>query len=97
MGTTDTGGYFAFSGLPGGVYQIATREGLGTYRAWTPGAAPTSAQPGALLIDGNEVVRGAGQTLRFYLSNPWVLGVIAAGSMGTATALILDNQHPHSP
>lgn len=57
-GTTDQNGYFAFSGLRTGVYQLATAEGQATYRAWTAQAAPPGVQPGALLVAGNGAVRG---------------------------------------
>lgn len=95
VAVTDQAGYFAFSGLQGGVYQIATQGACGSYRVWTADASPPSAQAGALVIDGNEVVRG--QTARFYLSNPWVWGTIAVVGAGGAAAAILANQHPHSP
>jgi hypothetical protein len=95
---TDKAGYFAFCGLQGGVYRITAQEGQGAYRAWALGTAPPSAQQGALLVDGKNVVRGAsGDGLQFYLSNPWVLGTIAVVAAGTTTAVILANQHPHSP
>lgn len=97
VGITDKGGYFAFSGLQGGAYQLSTQEVQGVYRTWTPGAAPPSAQPGALIVDGTEVVRGSSkETIRFYLSNPWVWGTAAAAGIGTGTAFIIANQHPHS-
>lgn len=98
VGTTDQGGYFAFGKLQGGVYQITTREGQGTYRVWTPSAAPPLAQQGALVIDGKDVVRGRlSEPVRFYLSNPWVWGTAAAAGIGAGTYFIIDNQHPHSP
>lgn len=55
---TDQNGYFAFGGLRGGAYQLATEEGSGLYRLWAPGTAPPSAQPGALVVAGGNTIRG---------------------------------------
>jgi hypothetical protein len=51
-------GYFAFKDLRGGVYQVASADGQGVYRAWTPGTAPPAAQEGALVVAGEDVIRG---------------------------------------
>jgi len=83
---TDRNGYFAFSGLRGGVYQVTAAEGAGAYRAWTPGTAPPSAQPGALVVSGTDLARGQHHPLRhtcgrlmFWLSHPCVIvGLVAA-------------------
>jgi hypothetical protein len=75
---TDANGYFAFSGLRGGVYQVVAAEGHGAYRAWTPGTAPPTAQQGALVVAGEDLTRGQCGRLGCWLSNPWVLaGIIA--------------------
>ena len=34
---TDTQGRFAFRGVRGGVYQLTTANGTGSYRLWAPG------------------------------------------------------------
>ena len=50
--TTDASGYFAVKQLGGGVYQIAASEGCGSFRVWSPGTAPPTAQKGALIVAG---------------------------------------------
>ncbi len=56
--TTDANGIVAVSGLQGGVYQLAVGQTVGSYRLWAPGTAPPVAKPGALLVEGQGVVRG---------------------------------------
>lgn len=95
--TTDANGYFAVRGLPGGVYQIATPESCGTFRVWTEGTAPPSAQPGALVIHGDQTMRARnGGALRYWLCQPAVI----AGVVATAVAVPLvlaDDDEPASP
>jgi len=81
-GKTDKNGYFAFGGLHDGVYQVVTADGQSTFRAWTEKAAPPVAQPGLLVVTGDEAVRGQGvmRRVRNALANPIVAGgLIAAG------------------
>lgn len=81
-GKTDKNGYFAFAGLHNGVYQVVTADGQSTFRAWTEKAAPPVAQPGLLVVTGDEAVRGQGamRGIRNALANPVVAGgLIAAG------------------
>ena len=94
---TDKNGYFAVRGLRGGVYQIVAAEGQGTYRIWTPGSSPPSAQKGALVVAGSETVRGQlGGPLSFWLSNPWVVaGVVATAA--TVPVAIHNSDRPTSP
>jgi hypothetical protein len=79
---TDKQGYFAFGGLRNGVYQVVTTDGQSTFRAWSGETAPPVAQPGLLVVTGDEAVRGQGvmRGVRNALSNPLVAGgLIAAG------------------
>ncbi len=81
-GKTDKNGYFAFAGLHNGVYQLTTADGQGTFRVWTQEIAPPAAQPGALIVSGDETVRGQGtmRGIRNALANPLVAGgLITAG------------------
>ena len=55
---TDSQGRFQFEGLSAGVYQVATAEGGTLCRLWTPNAAPPSAVPAALVVQGEGPVRG---------------------------------------
>jgi len=90
---TDDQGRFGFSGLKGGLYQLATAQNGGMYRLWATGTAPPAARADALLVSGDSVVRGAmgqGGMLSF-LANPWVLGAIVAAAI--AVPLALDRSH----
>jgi hypothetical protein len=58
---TDKDGVFAVKGVPAGVYRVASKDAQGVYRVWSPKTAPPGAQTGALLVSGNEVVRGQEQ------------------------------------
>ncbi|MEC7696602.1 MAG: hypothetical protein VYA11_05855 [Planctomycetota bacterium] len=56
--TTGKNGQFKVKGLRGGIYEIASEHGIGSFRAWSAGTAPPSAKQFAVLIDSDEVVRG---------------------------------------
>ncbi len=93
--TTDQQGSFAFANLRGGVYQVVAGETTGVYRAWTPGTAPPSAQPTALIIAGQDLVRGqlcgpfrqGCARMKFWLSHPCVIAGIVAASVAIPVAL----------
>lgn len=93
IATTKTGdeGYFAISGVPhGGVYQIAAGEGHGVFRLWTPGAAPPTVQPGALVVAGSNTTRAqynGFSGVRNFLSNPWVIAGIIATAVAVPVAI----------
>lgn len=92
---TDAQGHFSFPGLKGGVYQLATAQGGGMYRLWTPGAAPPAAHADALVVSGDAVVRGAmgnGGIISF-LANPWVLGAMVAAAIAIPLALDHNNNN----
>jgi len=55
---TDTQGSFSVGGLQGGVYEVTTDGGSGTFRLWTADASPPSANKGALIVSGGETTRG---------------------------------------
>jgi hypothetical protein len=57
-GKTNANGYFAFSGLKSGVYQVATPAGSGVFRVWAANAAPPSAQRAVLMVVDSETLRG---------------------------------------
>ncbi|KKL19232.1 hypothetical protein LCGC14_2467570 [marine sediment metagenome] len=94
-GKTDKDGYFAFKGLRTGVYRVAAAEGHGTYRVWTEGQAPQTAQmkaqiqEGVLIVAGQEVVRGQNgmRTIRNFLANPIVIAGIVATAIAVPVAI----------
>jgi hypothetical protein len=96
---TDANGYFAFRGLRGGVYQLVSADGQGAYRVWMPGTAPATAQKGALVVAGQDLVRGQyGGRLRYWLSNPWVIAGIVAAAVAIPVAIAnSDHDDPVTP
>ena len=58
QGITGKNGQFMIEGLQGGIYEIASDRGAGSFRAWATDTAPPSAKQFAVLIEGDEVVRG---------------------------------------
>lgn len=95
--TTDQQGKFTIQGLKGGVYQIVTPQGRGTYRVWMPGTAPPTAQQGALIVTGEDTVRGEGERsgLKYWLTNPLVIAGIVATAIAIPVAI--HNSHHSSP
>ena len=51
--STDEHGRFKMEGLSGGVYEITTSHGTGTFRLWAPGTAPPAARQSLLLVTGD--------------------------------------------
>ena len=58
--TTDENGVFAAKGLRGGQYELLTDDGVSACRLWAADTAPPAARPAALLVSGDNVVRGQG-------------------------------------
>ncbi len=86
--TTDANGVFAAKGLRGGQYQLVTPQGGTVCRLWAADTAPPSAKPAALVVSGNEVVRGQGPM------NSWVGWMkqhpyLTAGTVTAAIAIPL--------
>ena len=94
---TDQNGYFVASGLRDGVYQISTSAGQGTYRLWSPGMAPPSAEQGALIVYGEDTVRGQYGPIGHWLSNPWVIAGIVAVAVAVPVAISNSKKSPSSP
>jgi hypothetical protein len=98
---TDTRGYFAFQGLKSGAYVLSGAEAQGTYRAWTESVAPPSAQPGVLMVAGNETLRAQMPLGSFIARHPILIaGVIAAAiaiPIAVHNANDDDDDRPASP
>lgn len=85
--TTDANGMLAVSGLQGGVYQLAVGQTVGSYRLWAPGTAPPVAKSGALLVEGQGVVRGQFGGGGGFMNNPWVWTAIIATAITVPIAV----------
>lgn len=97
---TDQNGYFAFQGVPSGAYALAGAGAEGNYRAWTKQVAPPSAQPGVLMVAGNETLRGQRPLGSFIANHP----ILVAGVIAAAIAIPIavynhnkDDDRPASP
>jgi hypothetical protein len=96
---TNAKGYFAFSGMKGGVYEVATPAGSGVYRVWSPGAAPPAAQPGVLIVAGSETLRGqccdpcgpCGGVLGFFGKHPLLTATLIAAAIAIPIAVTADD------
>lgn len=84
--TTDANGVFAAKGLRGGQYQLITPQGGSDCRLWAADTAPPSARSAAMVVSGNDVVRGqnpAGAWIGWMKAHPY----ITAGTVVTAIAV----------
>jgi hypothetical protein len=79
VAATSTGstGQFVVPDLPPGVYQLTTDRSATLLRAWSNRAAPPSARPAALLVDGPVVIRGQSW-------GPWQRALILSGVIITS-------------
>ena len=89
--TTDANGVFAAQGLRGGQYQLVTEDGISVCRLWAPHTAPPAARPAALVVTGNEIVRGQWGGGPMHQWVDWVKAhpYIKAGVIATAIAIPL--------
>jgi hypothetical protein len=84
--TTDKNGMFAAKGLRGGQYQLLTQDGVSVCRLWAADTAPPSARSAALVVTGDNVVRGQGPMgnwVTWMKAHPY----ITAGTVATAIAV----------
>jgi len=87
--TTDERGVFAAQGLRGGAYKITTAEGSSACRLWAADTAPPSARPAALVVAGDDLVRGVPGGGVFQSWKEWCMAhpYITAGTVATLVAV----------
>jgi hypothetical protein len=91
---TDENGVFAAQGLRGGNYQLVTNDGSCSCRLWAADTAPPSARPAALVVCGNDVVRGqygAGGMIGWVKAHPYITAGVIAAAIATPLAFIDDD------
>jgi hypothetical protein len=99
--TTDANGVFAAQGLRGGQYQLVTSEGISVCRLWAPNTAPPSARPAALVVSGNNIVRGQWgggamhQWIDWVKAHPYITAGVVATAIGVPLALADDDDEPN--
>jgi len=90
--TTDANGVFAAQGLRGGHYQLQTQDGACDCRLWAADTAPPAARPAALVVSGNEVVRGqfgpAASMVGWMKAHPFITAGFVAAAIATPLAFI---------
>jgi hypothetical protein len=100
--TSDANGVFAARGLRGGQYQLLTDDGISMCRLWAPNTAPPAARPAALLVSGNDVVRGqwgyASGPLHEWMcwmkAHPYITAGAVAAAIAIPLALADDDDDP---
>ena len=85
---TDANGRFAFTGLRGGAYVLATKEQQSLYRLWAANTAPPAAQHAALVVHQGQVTRGQ---LGGIISASTAASVAAAGALTWGIVEITDS------
>jgi hypothetical protein len=93
---TDINGVFAAKGLREGEYKIKTDQGMSTCHLWSAETAPRSARHIALVVAGNEVVRGQSKNSGvFSQAKAWAKAhpYITTGAVVTAVAVPLALTH----
>jgi hypothetical protein len=99
--TSDANGVFAAQGLRGGQYQLVTEDGISVCRLWAPDTAPPAARPAALLVSGNNVVRGQWgggpmhQWLGWVKAHPYITAGVIATAIAVPLALADDDDEPN--
>ena len=96
---TDRNGYFAFTQVPAGTYQVAAPKAQGLCRVWAPKTAPPIAQSGLLLVDGKGAVRAQQGPIAYWLGKPWVIAGLVAAAVAIPVAIHnhQSNKHLASP
>jgi hypothetical protein len=98
--TTDANGVFAAQGLRGGQYQLETEDGISVCRLWAPDTAPPAARPAALVVAGDNVVRGQWgggamhQWVGWVKAHPYITAGVVATAIAIPLALADDDDDP---
>ena len=96
--TTGANGQFTANGLRGGIYEITSSQGVGSFRAWADGTAPPSARQFAVLVDNADVVRGQWGWMPYPGSNlsvaQWVGISVGVAGLAVGTIALVDSRDP---
>jgi hypothetical protein len=93
--TSDANGIFAAQGLRGGEYQLLTEDASSVSRMWAADTAPPNARPGALLVSGQDIVRGQYGPMHTWLdwmkAHPYITAGVVAAAIAVPLAFIDDD------
>jgi hypothetical protein len=97
--TTNEKGIFAFRGLKGGVYQLTSANGVVAYRVWQSQTAPPGASPAAIVVAGEDAVRGqlGCGYLGMFLSRPLVIAGVIGAAIAVPLAIALSEDEEEAP
>lgn len=86
---TDKSGTFTVSNLKGGLYEVSSGATTGSFRVWTESAAPQSSAEMALLVMGENGVRGGSGSFGGFMGDGTLLltGAVIATVIISAIAL----------
>jgi hypothetical protein len=97
--TTNEKGIFAFRGLKGGVYQLTSANGVVAYRVWQSQTAPPGASPAAIVVAGEDAVRGqlGCGCVGMFLSRPLVIAGVIGAAIAVPLAIALSEDEEEAP
>jgi hypothetical protein len=96
--TTDKNGIFTFRGLRGGLYHLTGANGVAAYRVWQPQLAPPGSSPSAVVIAGEDLVRGqCPAPLRAILTRPLVIAGIVGAAIAIPVAIAASEDEEEAP
>lgn len=84
---TSDDGRFKVVGLRGGVYEVSSGQGAGTFRLWAAQTAPPAAKNGVLVVAQPLTVRGQMPLENFLTSDAFVLTAIGAAAIAIPVAI----------
>ena len=76
--STNGEGVFHVAGLRSGVHQLVSGDGRATCRFWSAGTAPPGANPAALVVSGQQQIRGQNGGGKPRVGQVMALGLVAA-------------------
>ena len=103
--STDANGLLAVVGLRGATYRVVVAGSVTVLRAWAPGTAPPAAADPALIVIGDQVVRGqcppcppcgGRRPIGRLLRNPWVIATLVGAAIAIPIATADDDDGPGS-
>jgi len=94
---TDGLGRFTLPKVEGGVYQLSAGRYATLVRTWAPGTAPPHAKPLALLLTGEDVIRGQMPAGQFFASDAFVFVTVAGAIVSVPLIVEATEDSPVSP
>jgi hypothetical protein len=84
---TGAEGQFSVSGLRGGVYQVMSGQGAGTFRLWAADTAPPGARHSAMIVTRSTTVRGQMPMGDFFATDAFIISAIVVTAVAIPVAI----------